>query len=115
MLVLQKGLILPVPMYGGSYFFKSDGLRITWLAGILSSWQRSSSFLSISAEPVQTGCSRLNCSCYAIDVVGDQSYLLLVQACECRTFGDNITDEFMIFFQTSLLPGSHGIAVKDTG
>ena len=25
-------------------FFKSDGLRITWLAGILSSWQRSSSF-----------------------------------------------------------------------
>ena len=45
----------------------------------------------------------------------EPSYLLLVQACECRTFGDNITDEFMIFFQTSLLPGSHGIAVKDTG
>lgn len=38
-----------------SYFFKSDGLRITWLAGILSSWQRSSSFLSISSRASSNG------------------------------------------------------------
>ena len=50
-----------------------------------------------------------------IDMIRDQSYLLLVQTCERHTFWDDITDEFVILFQASLLPGSHWVAVKDMG
>ena len=48
-------------------------------------------------------------------MIGDESYLLLVQTCERHTFWDDITDEFVILFQASLLPGSHWVAVKDMG